>query len=102
MAELDLPIISPDAEPEFKDASGCAKWLLTVPLINVGPAHTRLLEAIDELYAFKVSPAERLKILELLREPVAFVQKEQSKKFASRPAPLAPPEREVLKNVHTL
>ena len=102
MADLDLPTISPDAEPEFKDASGCAKWLQTVPLINVGPAHTRLLDAIEELNVFKVAPAERLKILELLREPVVFVQKEQSKKFSSRPAPLAPPERDVLKNVHAL
>jgi hypothetical protein len=90
------------AQPEFKDASGCAKWLQTVPLINVGPAHGRLLGALEELNAYKVAPAERLKILELLREPVSFVQKEQSKKFASRPAPLAPPEREVLKNVHLL
>jgi len=102
MPELDLPTISPDAKPEFKDASGCAKWLQTVPLINVGPAQGRLLDAIDELNVYKVAPAERLKILELLREPVAFVQKEQSKKFSSRPAPLAPPEREVLKNVHAL
>jgi hypothetical protein len=102
MPELDLPDISPDAQPGFTDASGCAKWLQTVPLINVGPAHARLLEVLDELNVCKVAPAERLKILELLREPVAFVQKEQSKKFSSRPAPLAPPEREVLKNVHAL
>ena len=102
MTDLDLPAVSPDAEPEFKDASGCAKWLQTVPLINVGPAHSRLLEALEELNAYKVSPAERLKIMELLREPVSFVQKEQSKKFSSRPAPLAPPEREVLNNVHAL
>lgn len=102
MTDLNLPAVSPDAEPEFKDASGCAKWLQTVPLINVGPAHARLLEALDELNAYKLSPAERLKILELLREPVSFVQKEQSKKFSSRPAPLAPPEREVLNKVHDL
>jgi hypothetical protein len=102
MPELVLPDISPDAQPAFTDASGCTKWLQTVPLINVGPAHARLLEALDELNVCKVAPAERLKILELLREPVAFVQKEQSKKFSSRPAPLAAPEREVLKNVHAL
>src|SRR5690349_5698625 len=102
MTDLDLPTISPDAKPEFTDASGCAKWLQTVPLINVGPAHTRILGELEELNAYKVSPAERLKILELLREPVSFVQKELSKKFASRPAPLAPPERETLKNVHAL
>jgi hypothetical protein len=100
--DLDLPTVSPDAEPAFTDASGCAKWLQTVPLINVGPAHTRLLDELEELNAYKVAAAERLKILELLREPVTFVQKEQSKKFSSRPAPLALAEREVLKNVYAL
>lgn len=102
MADLDLPTISPDAAPEFTDASGCARWLQTVPLINVGPAHVRLLGQLEELNVYKIAPAERLKILELLRGPVSFVQKEQAKKFSSRPAPLAPPEREVLKNVHAL
>ena len=102
MADLDLPSIRPDAEPEFTDASGCTKWLQSVPLINVGPAQIRLLGQLEELNAYKLAPAERLKILELMREPVSFVQKEQSKKFSSRPAPLAPPEREVLKNVHAL
>ena len=102
MVDLDLPTITPDAEPEFTDASGCAKWLQTVPLINVGPAHVRLLGQLEELNAYKLAPAERLKILELMREPVNFVQKEHAKKFASRPAPLAPTEREVLKNVHAL
>jgi cyclic-di-GMP-binding protein len=102
MADLDLPTVSPDAEPEFTDASGCAKWLQTVPLINVGPAHVRLLGQLEELNTYKVAPAERLKILELMREPVNFVQKELDKKFSNRPAPLAPPEREVLKNVQAL
>ncbi len=102
MPDLDLPTISPDAAPEFTDASGCAKWLQTVPLINVGPAHVRLLGQLEELNAYKLAPAERLKILELMRDPVNFVQKEQAKKFSNRPAPLAPPEREILKNVHAL
>jgi len=102
MPDLVLPTISPDAEPEFTDASGCAKWLQTVPLINIGPAHVRLLEQLEELNTYKLAPGERLKILELLREPVTFVQQEQAKKFSSRPAPLAPPEREVLRNVHAL
>src|SRR5882672_4931091 len=102
MPELDLPTISPDAKPEFTDASGCAKWLQTVPLINVGPAQVRLLGQLEELNTYKLAPAERLKILELMRDPVNFVQKEQVKKFSSRPAPLAPPEREILKNVHAL
>jgi cyclic-di-GMP-binding protein len=102
MTAFELPAVSADAAPEFTSASGCAKWLQTVPLINVGPAHERLLEQLDELNTFQLAPGERLKILELLREPVGFVLKENSKKFSNRPAPLAPAEREMLKNVYAL
>ncbi|HET7201136.1 MAG TPA: hypothetical protein VFI80_10040 [Burkholderiales bacterium] len=102
MSTFDLPSIRPDAAPEFTDASGCGKWLQSLPLINVGPSHVRLLGQIGELNACKIAPAERLKIMELLREPVSFVQVEHSKKFASRPAPLAAPEREILGNICAL
>src|SRR5882762_1047784 len=102
MSSFDPPSIKPDAAPDFKDASGCAKWLQSLPLINVGPSHVRLLAQLDELNAYGIAPAERLKILELLREPVSFVQKEHSKKFSSRPAPLAKPEREILERVYAL
>ena len=102
MSSLDPPSIKPDAAPDFTDSSGCAKWLQSLPLINVGPSQIRLLAQLDELNACNIAPAERLKILELLREAVAFVQMEHSKKFSSRPAPLAIPEREILGNVHAL
>ena len=102
MPGFDPPSIKPEAAPDFKDSSGCAKWLQSLPLINVGPSHVRLLAQLDELNAYGIAPAERLKILELLREPVSFVQKEHSKKFSSRPAPLAKPEREILERVYAL
>src|SRR6266705_1280783 len=102
MSSFDPPSIKPDAAPDFTDSSGCAKWLQSLPLINVGPSHVRLLGQLDELNAYNVAPAERLKILELLCEPVSFVQKEHSKKFDSSPAPLAKPEREIFDNVHAL
>src|SRR3982074_3596059 len=102
MSSFEPPSIKPDAAPDFTDSSGCAKWLKSLPLINVGPSHVRLLGQLDELNASTISPAERLKILELLREPVSFVQKEHSKKFSSRPAPLAKPEREILERVDAL
>lgn len=102
MTSFDLPTISPSAAPEFTDASGCAKWLQTLPLINVGPSHDRLLGQLEELNGYDVAPAERLKILELLREPVTFVQKEHAKKFSNRPAPLSKQERDIFHNVDTL
>src|SRR5260370_2928554 len=100
MARFDPPRIKPDAAPDFTDSSGCAKWLKSLPLINVGPSHVRLLGQLDELNAYTIAPAERLKILELFREPVSFVQKEHSKKFASRPPPPPKPDREILPNLH--
>jgi hypothetical protein len=102
MRNFDPPEIRPDAAPEFSDSSGCAKWLQALPLINVAPAHGKLLGELKELNGCSIAPAERLKIMELLREPVTFVQKEYAKKFASRPAPLAKLEREVFQSVIAL
>jgi len=102
MPSFDPPSIKPNAAPDFTDSSGCATWLQSLPLINIGSSHVRLLAQLDELNAYSIAPAERLKILELLRGPVSFVQKEYSKKFSSRPAPLAKPEREILDSVHAL
>jgi hypothetical protein len=102
MTNFDLPTISPGAAPEFTDASGCAKWLQALPLINVGPSHDRLLGQLEELNGYNVAAAERLKILELLREPVTFVQKEHAKKFSNRPVPLSKQERDIFRNVNSL
>ncbi len=102
MSSFDPPNIKPDAAPEFKDSAACAKWLQTLPLVNAGPSHDRILGQLEELNACSIAPAERLKILELLREPVTFVQMELSKKFSNRPAPLAKLEREIFRNVNAL
>jgi hypothetical protein len=99
---FDLPGFRTDAAPEFTDSAGCARWLKALPLINIALSHVRLLGQLDDLNACRIAPAERLKILELLREPVSFVQREQSKKFSNRPAPLARTERETFHSVNAL
>jgi cyclic-di-GMP-binding protein len=100
--KFDLPTISPDAHPEFTDAKDCAAWLQTVPLINVTPSHVRLLGQLEECNCFEVEPTERLRILELLIEPIVFVQIEQAKKYTGRPVPLTKPERDFFLNVVAL
>lgn len=102
MSNFDLPIISADSNPEFRDADSCAEWLQSLPLINVGPSHGRLLGQLEELNCFDVPVAERIRMLELLREPIMFVQGEHGKKFASRALPLAKGEREIFANVLAL
>ena len=102
MSTFDLPIISADADPEFTDAKSCAAWLRTVPLINVAPSHGRLLGQLEELDCFEVDPTERLRILELLAAPTAFVQIEQARKYAGKPVPLAKQERDIFHGVVAL
>ena len=99
---FDLPIISPDANPEFVGAAACAEWLKDLPLINVGPAHGRLLGQLEELNCFGLPPGERIKILEMMLDAVAFVQAEHAKKFTAKAVPLSRPEREVFENVLAL
>jgi cyclic-di-GMP-binding protein len=99
---FDLPIINPGAKPAFTDAKTCAEWLQGLPLINVGPAHGRLLGELEELNCFAMPAAERVKILELAREPVLFVQTELVRKYAGKPVPLAPSERELFHNIVAL
>jgi cyclic-di-GMP-binding protein len=94
MSVFDLPPADPDAKPEFRDAAGCAAWLQALPLINVATSHGRLLAQIGELNRCDIAPAERVKVLEQLREAVLFVQTEQAKKFSNRPVPLSAQERE--------
>ncbi len=64
--KFDLPMISASAKPEFRDTRGCTAWLQTLPLINVGPSHGRLLAELEQLNCCEISPSERLQILELL------------------------------------
>ncbi|HZR70708.1 MAG TPA: hypothetical protein VFB01_16825 [Burkholderiales bacterium] len=102
MSAFDLPVAAPDANPDFRDAAGCAAWLQGVPLINVASSHGKLIAQLAELNRCAIAPAERLKILEQLRPAVLFVQAEQAKKFANRPVPLSPPEREAFNAVTSL
>jgi hypothetical protein len=86
--KFNVPEIAAAASPEFTDGPSCAAWLAELPLVNVAPSQMRLLVQLHELNRFNMPPAERLKVLEALREPVYFVQAEQIKKLANKPLPL--------------
>lgn len=93
MHELDLPAFSAEASPDFTDAAACAAWLAELPLVNVAPSQIRLLDQLRQLNRFDMLPDARLAVLEALREPVHFVQTEQTKKLANKPLPLTQVER---------
>lgn len=76
--------------PQFIDAITCKTWLKTLPLNNVYLAHATLTSQIELINRTSIDQMERLKINELLREPIAFVQAEMANKFLYKPLPLKP------------
>lgn len=91
---LNLPLEPMDdrANPAFKNAEACSKWLNQLQLTNLQLAHSQLLIQINELNRFPMRSVERLGILELLRETVAHVQADYAKKLIARPLLLSEPE----------
>src|SRR5438309_10620435 len=97
-----MPELSPSAAPEFVDAASCKAWLEHVPLANVGVAQQQLLGQLVELNRFPISAANRLAVMETLREAVNFVQIEQAKRFTNRALPLAEAEAAVFRDTDAL
>ncbi len=89
---MKLPELSESASPEFSDAATCKAWLEHVPLANVAAAQGALLEQLGEFNSFPAAAAQRLAVMEGLREAVNFVQIEQAKRFTNRALPMAEAE----------
>jgi cyclic-di-GMP-binding protein len=89
---MKLPELSESASPEFTDAATCKAWLEHVPLANVAAAQGELLSQLEEFNRFPTTAAQRLAVLEALREAVNFVQIEQAKRFANRALPMTEAE----------
>ena len=89
---MKLPELNPKATPQFVDAQACKTWLQGVPLANVTVAQQDLLGELEAFNSFPTSGANRLAVLEALREPVSFVQVEQAKRFTNRALPMAQAE----------
>lgn len=87
---LTLPLDPTDdkADPIFKDAAGCAAWLEQFQLTNVQRAHALLLSQLNELNRYPMSGLERYHTIEILRETVAYLQEDMSKKLIGKALPL--------------
>ncbi len=103
MMGFDLPAIQADApRPEFSDASACRKWLKTLPLTNIQGLHGELRQQLELLSHFALPALERLKILEQLRETVAYLAGELGKKYCNKAIPLSPLEQTTWNNEQAL
>lgn len=89
---MRLPELAESAAPEFTDAESCKRWLEHVPLANVGAAQRDLAAQLAEFNRFPTASAQRLAVMEALREAVSFVQVEQARRFSNRALPMSEPE----------
>jgi len=87
---------------QFSDSAGCKRWIEQLTLTNVQLTQQVLTGQLAALGAASLTPLERLKILETLREPVHFVQTESAKRYSAKPLPLDPGETTVWNNVIAL
>lgn len=76
------------ANPVFKDAASCKRWLEKLQTTNMQLAHSLLLTEINELNRFAMRGQERLDTLEMLRDAVHYVQHEYGKRLVAKPLPL--------------
>ena len=88
MLTLVLEPTDDRANPVFKNLPSCEKWLSKLQLTNLQLAHSQLLTEINELNCYAMRGADRMNILELLRDTVDYVQTEYIKKLAGKPLPL--------------
>jgi len=103
MLNLDLPAIDPGApRPEFSDAAACRQWLKALPLTNVQTVQGELGQQLELLSHYPLSALERLKVLELMREAVAYIAGELGKKYHNKPLPFSSLEQSAWNNAESL
>jgi hypothetical protein len=87
---------------QFTDNAGCARWIAALPVTNVQLAQQLLTEQVIALATTPLSPLERLKILEALKETTLFVQAEVAKRYIGKPLPLDQVDAQAWNNVIAL
>lgn len=88
--------------PPFADAREAKEWLKLLPLINTRQSSLELRELLTELNQCALAPLELLKSLELLREAVHTTAESLQTRFAGKPLPLTPEEKQSWQEAQTL
>lgn len=87
---------------DTRDAHACTALIAGLPLTNAGASHRALAMLLAELSRRAPAAAAYLEVLETLRAPLAFLQGEIAKRYAARPLPPTPEEREAFGRVLAL
>ncbi len=79
--------------PGVATARGAKQWLLTLPLSDARCAHHAITSLLLEMAEAPPLPRDRLEILETIRSHAVAIDQQYSVRYASRPLPLGPAER---------
>src|SRR5262245_14355045 len=80
--------------PQFHDADGASRWVKTLPVTDVPRDYAAVMDLLSAIAALELTPRERARIAEVLRDEVAYLHTELARRYAGRPQPLLPRERE--------
>jgi len=90
MLDLTQPKLLNQTSLPFNDARTCKDWLHSLPLTDAARAHRMVTEVIDSMNLTEMPGFERLKMMELMRDKVAFLQDQVAHAFVGKPVPLPP------------
>ncbi|MBI2311485.1 MAG: hypothetical protein HYU77_03165 [Betaproteobacteria bacterium] len=102
MLQLQLPALDPKAAPPWPDRAACEQWLSQLQFTNIRAVQEDILGRLVRLNSAVLPAAQRLELLEALRETVAYVQSEYRKKLAGKPLPLDDSENAIFSGLMTL
>lgn len=85
---ITRPSTLKSAQLQFNDGASCRRWIESLPLTNVQAAQQSLAQQIGLLRQAGIAPAEMLRIMEALREPVVYLQNELARKYTGKALPL--------------
>jgi hypothetical protein len=78
----------------FADADGCVRWLHGQSMSNVPKHYDAVLGQLKRLSDADLTPRERARIAEVLREPVIYLHTELARRYAGKPHPATDREQE--------
>ena len=88
MIDLGLPLELSCEPPAFSSAESAQEWLAQLPLANAAQAQAVLTHQLELLAGTALPLEQRLRVLEVLREPALLIQHQCLRRFAARPLPL--------------
>jgi len=79
----------PVSRPRLRSLNSCENWFEHATLADSSRASSAYLALLDELEDAPPGPAVHLQVLERLRLPILLAHKEDARRFAGKPLPLA-------------